>query len=194
LVHGVGADVHGGPAGEVVPVADVLEHRERDAHRRLDTLERADLAAGDDVVHPLRQRVVPVVERLHHHEPGAVGRRRDLLGFGGVRGERLLAQDVLARRDRLQRPLRVQSVRQRVVDRVDIRISDDVVVRRVHLGDLVLVGELLGPGRVTGGDRHHLGLAQTPRRLDQRAGRDASRAQGANAHSIRCSHAPTSSA
>ena len=58
----------------------------------------------------------------------AVGRRGHRLGFGGVRGERLLAQDVLTGRDRLQRPLRVQRVRQRVVDGVDLGIGEQRLV------------------------------------------------------------------
>ena len=192
LVDGVRTDVHGRSAAELVLVADVLEHREWDAHRRLDPLDLAELAAGDDVVHPLGQRVVPVVERLHHYEPAAVSRRRDLLGLGGVGRERLLAQDVLAGCDRLQRPLGVQPVRQRVVDRIDVRIADDVVVRCVHLRDLVLARELLGAGRVARGNRHHLGVADLSCRLDQRARGDARCTQRADAHPVGRAHASTS--
>ena len=99
---------------------------------------------------------------------------------------------MLAGRERLQHPLGVQAVRQRVVDRIDVRGTDEVVIGRVHLRDVVLAGELLGPGRVAGGDRHHLGIGDDPPRFDQRAGCDARRAQGSDAHPVGRAHASTS--
>ena len=41
----------------------------------------AELAAVDDVAHALRERVVAVVERFHHDEPGARRDRGDVFGF-----------------------------------------------------------------------------------------------------------------
>ena len=123
-MHGVGADVHRRAAREVVLVADVGELGEREAQRRLDPADRPELAAVDDVAHALRERVVAVVERLHHDEPGARRDGGDGFGFLGVRGERLLAQHVLARFERGDRPLRVQAVGERVVDRVEVGIGE----------------------------------------------------------------------
>jgi hypothetical protein len=121
-------------------------------------LQRSQLAAGNDFVHALGQRVVAVVERLHHDQPGAVGRVPHRLGFGAVRGERFLAQHVLSGRNRFQHPLRVQAVGKRVVDGVDVGVGDDVVVRGVHVRDAPLQSELLGPPGVARRDRDHLGL------------------------------------
>ena len=108
------------------------------------------------------ERVVAVVERLHHHEPGAIGDRRDLLGLGGVAGERLLAQHVLARFERGDRPLRVQAVGQRVVDRVDVGIGEEVGVGVEHPRDAVLGRERVGPRAITRGDADDLDLGRVP--------------------------------
>ena len=75
----------------------------------------------DDLEHPRGERMVAIVEGLHHDELRSVRCGGDLLGLGGVGGERLLAEHVLAGGDRRQRPAAVQAVRQRVVDRVDRR-------------------------------------------------------------------------
>ena len=64
------------PPREVVLVADVGELGQREAQRGLDPPDRAELAALDDLAHALRERVVAVVERLHHDEAGARRRPR----------------------------------------------------------------------------------------------------------------------
>ena len=142
----------------------------------------------DDVVHALRERVVPVVERLHDHEPGAVGDRRHLFGLRGVGGERLLAQHVLAGLERGDRPLRVQPVRQWVVDRVDVGIGEQVRVGAVHARDAVLGRERVGTGPIAGRDGDHLGLRGVACGLDDGRRRDARRR---GCRSGRCSCAGT---
>jgi hypothetical protein len=67
-VHRVAAGVHQGAAGQVEVVADVAEFGQREAEARLDRLKLAKLARFDDLLHSLRQRVVPVVEGFHDHE------------------------------------------------------------------------------------------------------------------------------
>ena len=84
----VGAHVHHGPAGQVGLVADVRLVGDGGAQPRLDVADLPELAAVDDLAHPVGQRVVAVVEGLHHHQAvplgGPVGRRRHPLGLGGV--------------------------------------------------------------------------------------------------------------
>ena len=106
--------------------------------------DRPDRPVGQQGQDPGHQRVVAVVEGLHHHEPGAGRRLGDRAGLVGVAGERLLAEHVLTGRDRGQRPLCVQPVGQRDVDRVERRVGEHAGVVVVHRGDAV-------PGRGGGG-------------------------------------------
>ena len=52
-----------------------------EAQRGLDPADRAELAALDDLAHAMRERVVAVVERLHHDEAGARRDGGDRFGF-----------------------------------------------------------------------------------------------------------------
>ena len=124
--------------------------------------------------------MVAVVKRLHDHTIGRVCCIGNGLRLSGVGGERLFTQHVFARGNRLQGPLGVQAVRQRVVDRVDVRIVDDVVVRRVHARDAVLGGVCVGTGSVAGGDRGDGGTGYALRRLDDGQRRDPRRADDAD--------------
>src|SRR4051812_44102090 len=83
--------------------------------------------------------------------------------------------------DRLQGPLGVQGVGKRDVDRVDVRVVEDVVVRRVNPRDVVPLCELPRPGRVTRSDRRDGGPGYPPGRLDDGQRRDPRRAEDAEA-------------
>ena len=108
LVDRVTADVHRRTAREVELVPDVVPVREDRDHPCGDVVDRAE--GPDELEHAREQRVVAVVERLHHDLARARGGVGDRLRFGGVRGERLLAQHVLAGLERGDRPLTVQAV------------------------------------------------------------------------------------
>ncbi len=147
----------------------------------LDVLDGAEVALLHQRAHAVCERVVAVVERLHHHEPGAVGDRGHLFGLGGVVGEGLLAEHVLARLERGDRPLRVQTVGQRVVDGVDVGIGEQVGVGVEDARDAVLGGVGVGAAAVTRGDRDHLGILRVAGGLDDRGGRDARGAEDSDA-------------
>jgi hypothetical protein len=102
------------------------------------------LAAVHDLLHPACERVVAVVEGLHDHDLLLLGGRRYEPRLRGVRGEGLLAEDVLALLDSCHRPLVVKRVGEWHVDRVDLGVRHDVLVRTDYPGDGVLVGERLG--------------------------------------------------
>jgi hypothetical protein len=75
----------------------------------------------------------------HHEGLGdqlarAVARRYQLLGLLGVERDRLLAQHMLAGLGRLDRPRHVQVVGQRVVDRLDLAVGQQLFIRAVGLG------------------------------------------------------------
>ena len=77
----------------------------RDIPRVLDVADRPGPQLVDD---RLRERVVAPVERLHHDDIGVRGGDRgDATSLVGVCRERFLAQHVLARFDRRDRPLGV---------------------------------------------------------------------------------------
>ena len=88
----------------------------------------------------------------------ACARRVDhALGLGRGQGQRLLAQDVLAGLGGRDRPLRVEVVGQRDVDRVDLGIGEQRLVGGVGARDAQLGCATLraGPG-VARGDGHDL--------------------------------------
>ena len=78
--------------------------------------------------------------------------------------ERLFAQHVLAGLGGSDRPLRVQAIRQRVVDRVDVRIGQQRLVRAVRALDAALSGIRLRrlAVRLPTATTVHSALAYTP--------------------------------
>jgi hypothetical protein len=104
------------------------------------------------------------VERLYEHAPGLVRGVRHALRFVGVRGQRLLAQHVLAGAKGSDRPLAVEGVGERVVDGVDLRVRQQGVVALVDAGDPVLARELASSLGVAGCDGHDLDLRHPARR------------------------------
>ena len=106
--------------------------------------------AGDDLADladlPARERVADasdvLVEREHEGLPQRDGRglRRAEHPAGLLRShaEWFLAEDRLARLERGDRPLGVQTVGQRDVDGLDLRVRDDLLVARDPARDIVL--------------------------------------------------------
>ncbi len=79
----------------------------------------------------------------------------------GVAAHRLLAEDVLSGFERADRPLDVQRVRQRDVDRVDVRVGEELVVASPPALEPVLGGVRLRARAVAArgaDDRDELGL------------------------------------
>ncbi len=107
-------------------------------------------------------QVVPVHQGLTAEHPGARaggdGRQR----VGGVGRKRLLTKHVLARLRRGDRPLGVQAVRKRVVDGVDVRISQEILVAGVHARDPLPGGKGLPAPVFPGGHRDHTAAAGCP--------------------------------
>ena len=152
--HGVAAHVHGGAAGQGQLVADVALLPQGSRERDVDVGDVAELARADDLHQALGEGVVLVVEGLHDHQAGVgVVHLRHRPGLVGVGGERLLAQDVLAGLEGRDGPVAVQPVGERVVDGVDVGIAHQFGVIVQDAGDLVLAGELLGPGTGRGPPR-----------------------------------------
>jgi len=123
----------------------------QEAERRPDQPELADRALVDELLQPLRLRMVAVHERLHQDPPRSAGGVEGALDLLRPPVERLLAEHMLSGLERAHRPLDVQRVRQRDVDRVDVRILEERLIRAVRGRDLPLaricVGGLLRPAR-----------------------------------------------
>ena len=94
---------------------------------------------------------------------GGVECRDHLLG---VARERLLAEHVLAGLERFDRPLGVQRVRQRDVDRLDLGVGEQVLVRAVGARNLPLARVGLGPGPVAAGNGDEVDLRRRVRAGD----------------------------
>ena len=84
---------------------------ELEAERRADH-PPPDRAFGDEPGKRGRLRVVPPHEAFREDEPLAVGEVERLFGVRCPRGERLLAEHVLPRSERSERPLHVQRIRE----------------------------------------------------------------------------------
>ena len=82
--------------------------RRRSGEDGLSVPYRTQAARGEEIPDPGAQRVVVVVERLNGPPSRPLRRRDDALGLSGVPGERFLAEHMLARFERGDRPLGVQ--------------------------------------------------------------------------------------
>ena len=171
---------------ELVP--DVGLVGDRGAQPGLQVVQPPELTRFDDLPHAVGQRMVAVVEGLEDDQAPVGGGGRGLGhgdGLGRVGGEGLLAQDVLSGGQRSQRPRRVEAVRERDVDGVDVGVADDRLVGVGDPGDPVPGGEGDGPGPIAG--RHHLDdhLRVRGRRSDEGGRGDPRRAQDAESHCSR---------
>ena len=128
---------------------------DRDGKVGLDHLQLADLAIEHALADVDDRRDEPGPHRLHQEPIVATSGFDHLPSLGGIDGERLLAQHVLARIEGSDRHRVVMTVRRRDVDDVDVVIGPQRVVTAVRtrnpeaLGEVV--GRLLGP-RADSGD------------------------------------------
>ena len=125
-------------------------------------------------------------ERLGQDEPGPIGEVERFVDLGRMAGVRLLAQDMLAGRQRAHRPGVVERVWQRDVDRLDVGILEQVVIRPVGAGDPVRGGERIRPGLGPAADRDDA-RRPGPRRAGKELGRDPAGPEDPPAEPVRSS-------
>ena len=179
--HRVAPHVHGGAAGEGELVADVAALPERRRERHVDLRDVAQLTRAHDLDEPLGERVVLVVKGLHDDLAGIrVGHLDHGSRLVRIGREGLLAEHVLAGPQGRHRPVAVESVRERVVDGVDVRVLDQLGVGAQDPGNTLLSGELLGPVPVPGRHGRDNGTPGTASGLDESDGGDAGRPQDAD--------------
>jgi len=162
----VAADVHQRASVEVGEQADVLRVVEEEAERGPDEPQPADRALGDELRQPPRLRREPPHECLHQQPARVLGGVEGVLGVDGGSRERLLAEHVLAGLERADRPLDVHRVREGDVQRLDLRVFEQLFVGSVGALDppflRVVVGTFLSAAR----DRHELDLRRLLRSGD----------------------------
>ena len=107
---------------------------------------------GEQLAQLLPLRMVAVGQCLLDVSAAAVPRRDQLVDALDGHAQRLLAEHVLAGLERTHRPRHVQRVRQRHVDRVDVRIGQQVVVACVTPWDAELLRDRAGLLLVAGRD------------------------------------------
>ena len=126
---GVDADIANAAAAGFRPVADVLQFvgivvAEKGVHMQ----QLADRAALHQFARALPLRMVDDHVGLGREKPGPVAFSDEDVDLVGRHRDRLLGQDMLARRQHLQRPFHMHVIGQRNVDRVDRRIGEKILI------------------------------------------------------------------
>ena len=106
-------------------------------------------------------------EGFLHQKAGLIPRRDELLGLCRVHGERLFAQHMFARFERLDRPRHMQIIGEGIVHHVDFRIVDQRLIGTMGARDAEFRRQRLGGIAVAAGDRAKLeAMALLERRND----------------------------
>ena len=111
----------------------------------------------------LIQRHVEHRGGVHKDDVMLVGDGTGLIEFGGIEGNGLLAEHVLASCQSSTQIGDMRVVRRGDIDGVDIRIGVEVLNRFVHLLDAILLGKSLGLGQRAVGNARKLAAGQSER-------------------------------
>ena len=134
-------------------VADVVGVEQAIGEEGLDRARFPDRARARDLARAPPLRMVAHHERLGDELAGPRARGDQRLRLVGVKRDRLLAQHVLAGLQRADRPGDVQLVGQRIVDRLDRRIGEQLLIGAVGAGDAERGGRRPRLGEIARGDR-----------------------------------------
>ena len=153
-------------------VADVVGVEQAIGEKGLDRAHFADRARARDLARTPPLRMMAHHERLGDELAGPRARGDQRLRLVGVERDRLLAQHVLAGLHRADRPRDVQLVGQRIVDRLDRRIGQQLLIGAIGAGDAERLGRRLRFREVARGDRVDMrDLAALHRREEPSRGR-----------------------
>src|SRR2546428_1846535 len=95
-----------------------------------------------------------VHEAPHQKEARAISRARHLIGLARIHSQWLLAQHVLAGRERTKSPLAVQRVDEGDVDGIDLRVVENLLIRHPDPDERMKRSQLSSPLGIAAGDRH----------------------------------------
>ncbi len=176
--HRVAADVVE-PAAARRAVPHVVGVEQAVGEERLDRADGADRARLHEILRASPLRVMAHHESLGDEPSGLVARGDQHPRLFRVERDRLLAEHVLARLQRLDRPGHVQLVRQRIVDRLDLGVREQRLVGAVGAGDPEASGRLPRPRLVAGGDRRDVAALRALHRRNDLLRRDPGDAEHA---------------
>ena len=172
----MGADVAEGARARAVAVEAPAVRRGRVGEPVLEiggaeAVDLAELLGGDQLAREPDRGHEAVVEAAHVDDAGGRGGGPDRMALGGGAAERLLAEHVLAGRERGERRLDVQVVGADVVEQVDLGIRDQVAPVGRRALEAVAVGRRGGALGVVAGQGDEASAAsswrqgrRTPRR------------------------------
>ncbi len=116
----------------------------------------------DVILEHLHVTALAMIEGDLQHSPGVDRRAHHRRPFEAGSRQRLLRQNVLAAFQRRNRHRRVQIIRRRDADGVDVVAGDQIVIIGILVGDVVSRGDLPAPNvrRIGDGDHFDAGLLQ----------------------------------
>jgi len=130
--NGITSDIHHAAAAEFEHVPDVLGIAIKVTECAHDRLQLSDLAAADDLASAQPLRVGPHHERFANLHASFVSHLNKIQRlFGGYR-DRFFAKNMLAGFGCADGPGYMQVIRQRIVNRVDIRIRQQLLIGAVR--------------------------------------------------------------
>jgi hypothetical protein len=130
---GVDPDIGQRPAPGLGPVADVVHVEQPVGKRRVHMHEPPDRTLLHQFARADPLGMVHDHVGLGHQQPRPVPRLDQPVELLGPHRHGLLAQDMLARLDGLQRPFDMEVVGQRDIDRLHLRVGQKLLVGPVHL-------------------------------------------------------------
>lgn len=117
--------------------------------------------------------MVAVHERFRQQHVRLPASRGHPLRLAGRQRNRLLAQHMLARLRRPDRPFHMKMIRKRNIDGVDARIGEQLLVAAVRLRNVELPGRLLRSEQLAASDCRHFPRLGSPDARDDGAHRNA---------------------
>ena len=179
-MHAVAAEIHERAPSCCIVESDVAGLYVRDTEARFRAPWRADRARGKALDDAAEEGMVAVVEGFHQDPIARAGGVGERACFFRVRGDRLLAKDVLACGERCKCPFGVSADRQGDVHGVDVGLDHGCVVIGCAR-ESVFTGEGICANSIARGDEGELHGVDRLCGIDERRRRDACRAQHAEA-------------
>ena len=150
--------VHERAASEVITKTDVGWNRKQKTKTGFDIFYFAKLAAGNDLFHAHRQRMITIGKGFAQDSSACFGGFCHLHGFFRIRSKWFFAQHMFALRDGVERDGRVREIRRRDDDGVNVIAPDDLLGAGRGDGDAGLLPRAFERGGVGVAQRRDLHL------------------------------------
>lgn len=134
-----------------------------------------------------RPRLVPPHKGFHEQHPSLLAVLDHVGGLSRIECQRLFAKHVLAGVSRCQYPRLMQLVGERYIDRLDRRVTEQILIRSVGRWDIKFLGPRAGSGKVAARQGGEFSRCRFLDPRDQAAARDPGTAQN-SPRERRCRH------